>query len=274
VNPACEYNREDFCFGGATLTHKESNMNRNPGFRRRFACVATMLALVSLAATPAVLPGQQTETENTGKPVPLREVDGKTVCQLAPENTRIEFVGTHVGDDPKPRLGGFGKFSGTITVADDKPQSIQVDMEITSIWTEFDNLTKHLMTADFFEAAKFPRSQFRSTSITLLGEGKCLVSGQLTLHGTTREIEFPATFRLADEGLLLGSEFTLDRTQFGMDKMTDGVEARVSLKVEVGEATRGVESRSGNGSDSGEESAEDDPAVEGVTVTVWLPNMT
>ena len=236
---------------------------------QKFFLVLPLLILLPISSGLA----QKTETQLT--PVAMKSTDGKMICQLAPENTSIEFVGTHVGDDPKPRLGGFKKFSGKVEMADGKPVALKVDMEITSLWTEFDNLTKHLMNADFFEAEKFPKSQFESTEITLLGDGNCIIKGKLTLHGTTSDFEFPAKYKANDKGIILTSEFTLDRTQFGMDKMTDGVEAVVTLDVVVGKPTRGVESKSGNGSESGGSQAQtDDPATEGETITISLPAMT
>ena len=110
---------------------------------QKFFLVLPLLILLPISSGLA----QKTETQLT--PVAMKSTDGKMICQLAPENTSIEFVGTHVGDDPKPRLGGFKKFSGKVEMADGKPVALKVDMEITSIWTEFDNLTKHLMNADF-----------------------------------------------------------------------------------------------------------------------------
>lgn len=237
---------------------------------RLFLLIPAMLLLL---AQPSVAQEKGDDAKVT--PVSLKKLNGKTVCQLAPENTSIEFVGTHVGDDPKPRLGGFKTFVGDFQVNDGKPTALQVEMEIGSIWTEFDNLTKHLMNEDFFEVAQFPKSSFKSSKISDLGGGNCIIEGELTLHGVSSKIEFPAKYKVTDQGMVLNSEFTLDRTQFGMDKMTDGVEAVVTLNVTVGKPTRGVKAKAGNGSDSSKDQAQmDDPSVEGNTITISLPAMT
>ena len=239
--------------------------------------MARLFLLIPAILLLLVQPSLAQEKGDAAKvtPVSLKKVNGQTVCQLAPENTSIEFVGTHVGDDPKPRLGGFKTFAGDFEVKDGKPTALQVEMEIGSIWTEFDNLTKHLMNEDFFEVAQFPKSSFKSSKITDLGGGNCIIEGQLKLHGVTSKIEFPAKYKVTDEGMILTSEFTLDRTQFGMDKMTDGVEAAVTLNVSVGKPTRGVKSKGGNGSEeSNEQAAMDDPSVKGETITISLPAMT
>ncbi len=195
---------------------------------------------------------------------------------LSPENTRVEFVGTHVGDDPKPRLGGFRSFDGSIAV-DPRTQSVsavQVNFDIDSIWTEFDKLTGHLMTADFFDVKTFPTARFASTSVQVGDPGEITITGQLTLHGQTREIRFPARYEIRDGGLVLHSEFTLDRTEFGMDQMTDGVEAVVSLAVIVGQKTAPRSAgQNRNNPPAGDQEPLNQEMPETELVRLKLPNM-
>jgi polyisoprenoid-binding protein YceI len=142
-----------------------------------------------------------------------------------------------VGDDPKPRLGGFRAFSGTIELNEDDTaiRKIAVQFEIDSIWTEFDNLTAHLKTADFFDVATFPRAAFSSESISGPdATGTVTVTGKLILHGVSSELSFDCQPTLANRTLNLQGKFTIDRTKFGMDKMTEGVEPEVTVEVTVG----------------------------------------
>lgn len=166
------------------------------------------------------------------------------IAELNPGNTSVEFIGTHVGDDPMPRLGGFREFAGKIKVNADgtEIEKIDVEFQIKSIWTEFDDLTAHLMNADFFEAEKFPTATFSSTSIKKEEGGNLAISGNLTMHGETKEITFSARPELSPEGLTLHGKFQIDRTHFGMKKMTNGVEPIVSIEVKVGAATKPRES--------------------------------
>jgi polyisoprenoid-binding protein YceI len=117
-------------------------------------------------------------------------------------------------------------------------ESLSLDFEIGSIWTEFDNLTRHLMTADFFDREQFPTAQFRSTKIVPNGDQQCTVQGTLTMINTTGELSFPISFQLSETGLECHSEFTFDRTQFGMTKMTEGVEPLVTVRFHVGKPDR------------------------------------
>lgn len=227
-----------------------------------------MICLAVLLWLPAIAIAQQTATDS--KPVGF-----ESVARISPENTKVEFVGTHVGDEPKPRLGGFSEFAGIIGVdtASEQVTSIQVAFQIGSIWTEFDDLTKHLMNEDFFEESDFPAARFVSTSVTTLQDGMCNVVGNLTLHGVTSEIRFPANYRFEDTGLVLTAQFFLDRTEFGMDQMTSGVENMVSLNVVVGEPTAPRASQAGHGGDSDDQASADEAMAERVLVSVALPHM-
>ncbi len=166
-------------------------------------------------------------------PVPFQN----GVATLGPQNSKIEFVGIHVGEKPDPRLGGFEKFKGSVKLGADKSvQAIMLEIDVNSIWTQFDKLTAHLKNSDFFETDKFGMAKFVSSSITP-ASGTLQIKGTLELHGVAKEISFPVQGKLDDAGILMKGEFKLDRTMFGMDKMTSGVDKSVSVKFVVGEKT-------------------------------------
>jgi polyisoprenoid-binding protein YceI len=174
-------------------------------------------------------------TLQAAEPVPLE----KGVATLSPVNSKITFVGTHSGAKPDPRTGGFGKFTGTVTVDPAKKTitGVTADIETASLFTEFPKLTAHLQTADFLEVREYPKATFASTKVTPGKEGTATVTGKLTLHGQTKEISFPVTYTVAAEGLTLKSEFTINRGEFGMSYGAGKVEDKVALSVVVGEKT-------------------------------------
>jgi len=163
------------------------------------------------------------------------------VATLGPDNTRIIFVGTHLGDKPDPRTGGFKSFSGKAEVdADTKMlKSVTLDIDAASLWTEFPMLTDHLKNADFFDVREHPKATFESTSLKAgeAGKGLYTLTGNLTLHGVTKEISCPAEITLTDEGLTVHSKFAIDRTEFGMNFGADKVEKNVALTVTIGAKT-------------------------------------
>jgi polyisoprenoid-binding protein YceI len=168
-------------------------------------------------------------------PVPMQA----GTVRFGPENTKIQFVGTHVGPRPDPRVGGFAKFTGTLTVdpAAKTIQSVSVEIDTNSLFTEIDRLTNHLKSADFFEVRRYPTAKFESTKITA-SQGQAQITGNLTLHGVTKELSFPAEVQFSGSGLTLKSEFSVNRTDFNMNFGPDRVVNKVSLTVIVGEKTQ------------------------------------
>jgi len=148
-------------------------------------------------------------------------------------NTKIAFVGTHT-DDTDPHSGEFQEFTGTAFVADGKLQSLSVDIDVDSITTDADKLTTHLKSPDFFNAREYPTATFKSTSIETADDGSVTVTGDLTMLKETKSISFPATVSLED-GLKLSAEFSIDRTQFGMNYGTEKIKSEVAMTVTIGE---------------------------------------
>ena len=158
---------------------------------------------------------------------------------LSPDNTKITFVGTHHGE-PKPRTGGFTRFSGTIEVDEDTAalKSVRVEIETDSLWTQIPKLTDHLKSADFFETRQFPTATFQSAGVRPEGDGQFTVAGELTLHGVTQLIQFPAKVSIQDGQVTLTADFEIDRTDFGMNFQPDRIVNEIALHVAVGEKTQ------------------------------------
>lgn len=210
------------------------------------------------------------DQENSTAAVPI-----ESVVILSPNNSRINFVGTHVGEDPKPRLGGFGEFSGFIKVDEDNQvlNSIVVDINVDSVWSEFADLTKHLKSAEFFDVEEYSRAKFVSTEIKTEKKGECLVVGNLTLHGETKRISFQAAYRFENDGLLFAAKFQLDRSQFGMDQMLGGVEKLVSLDIFVGQPTNIPDAKSGHGGNDQNKHSSRQIETNYQHVSINVPNM-
>jgi polyisoprenoid-binding protein YceI len=174
-------------------------------------------------------------TLSAAEPVPLE----KGAATISAANSKITFVGTHSGAKPDPRTGGFGKFSGKVTVdpATKVLTGVTADIEMASLFTEFPKLTTHLQTADFFEVNEYPKASFVSTKVVPGKEGAATVTGKLTLHGQTKEISFPVTYTVDAKGITLKSNFTINRSEFGMTYGAGKVEDKVELTVVVGEKT-------------------------------------
>lgn len=86
--------------------------------------------------------------------------------------------------------GQFGKVTGTI-VYDGKDTSTakaNVVIDATSIDTRNAKRDEHLKSADFFDVAKYPTITFQSKRATSVDGGKFKLTGDLTMHGVTKEV--------------------------------------------------------------------------------------
>ena len=152
---------------------------------------------------------------------------------LTNKNTTIAFVGSKPKGEHK---GGFKTVTGTASVegADLTTLKITLDIDMNSLFSDNDKLTKHLMSPDFFGVKSNPKSKFVSTKIEKDGDGY-KITGDLTMIGQTKAITFPAKLSASADALTVTSTFNLDRTKWGMTygqgKIDDIVKMTISVKA-------------------------------------------
>jgi len=112
----------------------------------------------------------------------------------------IDASHTHIGFSIKHMVisnvrGRFNEFSGTIeTDKTGKIKHVSVEIKAASIDTEHKKRDKHLRSPDFLDVKKFPFILF-TYKRTLSQKGDHYkVSGDLNLHGITREVVLDMTF--------------------------------------------------------------------------------
>jgi polyisoprenoid-binding protein YceI len=67
---------------------------------------------------------------------------------------------------------------------------VEVTIDAASINTRDAQRDGHLKSPDFFDVEKFPTLSFKSTRVENTGRGELAVSGDLTIHGVTRNVVF------------------------------------------------------------------------------------
>ena len=177
--------------------------------------VLTGLMLVAACGNPATNKSQAVTGE--AQQAPSAQPAGAQTYKITPENSKIEFVGSKVTGSHN---GSFQKFTGEIHYTGDVATShVTITMETDSITTDDEGLTKHLKTPDFFDVAKYPQAKFESTAIKPGGDkgASHTITGNLTLHGVTKSITFPATIAVAPDAITVDSTFTINRKDFGIN---------------------------------------------------------
>jgi polyisoprenoid-binding protein YceI len=108
----------------------------------------------------------------------------ESVTDLETFTGRTDKVTGSITFDPAKRTG-----SGSITV------------DVASLNTGIDLRDEHLRSAGWLDSAKHPTITFVTTSVKSTGGDKYRVTGNLTLHGVTKQVTTTATVkhRVADE---------------------------------------------------------------------------
>lgn len=92
--------------------------------------------------------------------------------------------------------GNFKVFGGKLHIDPDNAQNSYVDAtaDAASVDTRDANRDAHLRSPDFFDAEQFPVIAFKSKKIEGVGGSDYMVTGDLTMHGVTKEVTFKAVY--------------------------------------------------------------------------------
>ena len=145
--------------------------------------------------------------------------------------------------------GKFTSFEGTVESSNEdfSDAKINFKIDVNSVDTDNEKRDGHLKNEDFFDVVKYPEMTFVSTSIEKVKEGKYNLTGNLTLHGVTKEItlkmSYGGTVKDPWGNTRAGLKITgsLNRTDFGLKYNSTleagglmlGEEIELSCKMEL-----------------------------------------
>ena len=122
------------------------------------------------------------------------ETLAKTTWAIDPTHSEIQFKVKHLVISTV--TGSFKSFEGTLETEGDNftDAKIQFSADIDSIDTNMPQRDGHLKSADFFDAENHPKLTFVSTSFTKKDEDTYILTGDLTMRGTTKSVTLSATY--------------------------------------------------------------------------------
>ncbi|HSC44360.1 MAG TPA: YceI family protein [Candidatus Acidoferrum sp.] len=111
-----------------------------------------------------------------------------TVWQIDPAHTAAAFSVKHLMISTV--RGQFKGVTGTVTWDDQDvgKSSIDVTIDATTVDTGEPMRDKDLKSDKFFDVAKYPAITFKSKKVENVSAGKLKVTGDLTIHGVTKEV--------------------------------------------------------------------------------------
>jgi polyisoprenoid-binding protein YceI len=72
--------------------------------------------------------------------------------------------------------------------------SVEVEIEVASVNTGIRKRDQHLLTEDFFDQPRYPLITFKSTRVDFLDNSRCRLTGNLSIHGITRQVTFEGEY--------------------------------------------------------------------------------
>lgn len=127
--------------------------------------------------------------------LPLAAVAAPESFTIDPLHTFPNFTVDHLG--VSTLYGRFSKTSGKVTIDHvAKTGSIDLAVDTASVDTGDNDKgsrarsrDEHLRSADFFNAAEFPKVTYKSTRILFSADNPSVVEGNLTLLGVTKPVK-------------------------------------------------------------------------------------
>ena len=114
--------------------------------------------------------------------------------KIDPAHSEINFTVRHMMISNV--RGRFEAFTGTVEFDQQNPanSSVDVQIEAASINTREAQRDTHLRSADFFDAETYPYLTFKSKKVEVVDDSHGRITGDLTIHGVTKEVVLDTEF--------------------------------------------------------------------------------
>ena len=139
--------------------------------------------------------------------------------------------------------GKFQKWHFTrITVPDGDLEkgTVEMEIDIASVWEKADALAEHLRQADFFNVAEYATATVKIDRVKKTGDKSYEGIATVTMHGHTNEV--PITFDVVGmDPIAIEGKATVKRTDFGIGgpydasndrSIVEDVQVMISAKLE------------------------------------------
>lgn len=154
---------------------------------------------------------------------------------LDPMHSEVQFKVKHLVISTVS--GFFKSFEGELVTDNDNFEDAEINfsLDVNSIDTKQTDRDEHLKSADFFDAATYPKITFKSTSIKKVGDDDYKLVGELTIKNITKQVTLDVEFGGSTDDFYgntkAGFELTgkINRKDFGLT--WDGITEAGSIVV-------------------------------------------
>lgn len=131
------------------------------------------------------------------------------------DQSSITFVSRQMS---VPVEGVFKKFTAHVRINPAKPEAgvAHIAIDLASIDAGSTEANDEVKGNSWFNVAEFPKAEFLSASVKVLGAGRYEASGKMSIKGKTMEMRAPFTLKEEKGVLSIDGAFPLKRLDFGI----------------------------------------------------------
>ena len=160
--------------------------------------------------------------------------------QIDPNHTAAQFSVRHLGVSTV--RGAFTKVSGSAQhdSADPSKDTLEATIDANSIDTRVEMRDKDLRSPNFLDVQKYPTITFHSKQTKVAGPGKLLITGDLTIHGITKEVVLdvdgpsaPIKDPWGNQRIGASATTKIKRQDFGITSLPGVVGDEITITIDV-----------------------------------------
>jgi polyisoprenoid-binding protein YceI len=159
--------------------------------------------------------------------------------QIDPNHSAAQFSVRHLGVSTV--RGAFTKVSGTAKYdADPSKISLDATIDANSVDTRVEMRDNDLRSAHFLEVQKYPTITFHSKHASAAGAGKLQITGDLTIHGVTKEVVLdvdgpsaPIKDPWGNQRIGASATTKINRQDFGVTGASGAVGDEITITIDV-----------------------------------------
>jgi polyisoprenoid-binding protein YceI len=160
--------------------------------------------------------------------------------KIDPMHSAAQFAVRHMGISTV--RGEFKKVSGNAAYdpADPSKTSLEATIDAASVDTRVDMRDNDLRSPNFLDVEKFPTITFKSKRTESAGPGKLKITGDLTMHGVTKEVVLdvdgptaPVKDPKGNSHMGASAATKVNRKDFGVNGAPSMVGDDISITIDV-----------------------------------------
>jgi len=154
------------------------------------------------------------------------------------DQSEVAYVASQLGAQVE---GNFGRFDAQIDLDPGRLQTGSVSLSVDTASLNFPStdVLRELAKPDWFDTARFPTAEFRSSRIRALASDRYEVSGTLTIKGHAREVVVPVNLSRTGTTTFASGALTIKRLDYGVgtgewsDTSLVADEVQIKFKIAV-----------------------------------------